>query len=290
MKETKTIWNWLWDYAVITFACALYALAFNCFFHANHFAMGGFTGISQILNHYVPAIPIGTAVFVMNVPLLIIGVRKQGWKILVNTLFAVTMSSVMIDIMNLLVKFEGSDPLLGCVYGGLLLGGAVGIMMQKGATTGGTELAARLLKYKLRHFSIGKLCLYIDVVVICLYGLTFRSMNNALYGLIAMFIATKVLDMVVYGTTSAKVALVISSKSDEVRKALLSSDLGVTVLTGMGGYTGEQKNVVLCVFRRHQIVTLKAAATAVDPDAFIVVCEAHEVLGYRFGEYTPDSL
>lgn len=290
MKEKKSLWSYAWDYAVITFACALYALAFNCFFHANHFAMGGFTGISQILNYFVPAIPIGTAVLVMNVPLLILGVRKQGWKILVNTLFAVTVSSLMIDGMNLLVTFEGSDPLLGCVYGGALMGGAVGLMMQKGATTGGTELAARLLKYKLRHFSIGKLCLYIDVVVICLYGLTFQSMNNALYGLIAMFIATKVLDMVVYGTTSAKLALVISEKSDAVRQALIDSDLGVTVLTGKGGYTGDEKNVVLCVFRQHQIATLKAAATAIDPNAFIIVCEAHEVLGYRFGEYTPDSL
>lgn len=290
MKEKKTLWSLLWDYVVITFACALYALAFNCFFHANHFAMGGFTGISQIINHFFPVIPIGTAVLVMNIPLLVIGVRKQGWRILVNTLFAVTVSSLMIDGMNLLITFEGTDPLLGCVYGGVLLGGAVGIMMQKGATTGGTELAARLLKYKLRHFSIGKLCLYIDVVVICLYGLTFNSMHNALYGLIAMFIATKVLDTVVYGTASAKLALVISNRSEDVRKALLDSDLGVTVLEGRGGYTGEKKNVVLCVFRRHQIATIKAAATAIDPNAFIIVCEAHEVLGERFGEYSPDSL
>lgn len=290
MKEKKTVWGYVWDYVVITFACVLYAVAFNCFFQANHFAMGGFTGISQILNKFVPAIPIGTAVLVMNVPLLILGVRKQGWKILVNTLFAVAVSSLMIDILDLLFTFEGSDPLLGCVYGGVLLGGAVGIMMRKGATTGGTELAARLLKYKLHHISIGSLCLYIDVAVICLYGLTFRSMNNALYGLIAMYIATKVLDMVVYGTASAKLAMVISDKSEEVRQALLHKDLGVTVLSGRGGYTGNRKNVVLCVFRRHQIATLKSAATAIDPNAFIVVCEAHEVLGEGFGEYSPDSL
>lgn len=290
MKKKKSLLGWLWDYAVITFACALYALAFNCFFHANHFAMGGFTGISQILNHFFPQLPIGTAVLLMNIPLLVMGVRKQGWRILVNTLYAVAVSSLMIDGMNLIYTFPGSDPLLGCVYGGVLMGGATGLMLQKGATTGGTELAARLLKYKLRHVSIGKLCLYIDVVVICLYGLTFRSMNNALYGLIAMFILTRALDMVVYGTASAKMALIISDKSDEVRQALLDSDLGVTVLSGRGGYTGVQKNVVLCVFRQQQIVTLKAAATAIDPNAFIIVCEAHEVLGYRFGEYTPDSL
>ena len=159
-----------------------------------------------------------------------------------------------------------------------------------GATTGGTELAARLLKYKLRNLSIGRLCLSIDVTVICLYAFTFRSVNNALYGIVAMYISSLTMDTVVYGSINAKIAYIISGHSGEVAKRLLGLDLGITLLDGRGGYSGDRKQVVLCAFKRSQFAVVKATVTAIDPNAFIIVCEAHEVLGEGFGAYTPDSL
>ncbi len=279
------------DYAIITMSCLLYAFAFNCFFETNNLAMGGFTGIAQVLNRFLPALPIGTTVFVMNVPLMIIGVKKQGWSILFASVYAIFVSSLMIDTMNMLIKFPSTEPLLACIYGGVLLGISLGLMMLKSATTGGTELAARLLKYVLPSISIGKICLFIDVTVICIYALTFRSLDNALYGIIAMYVSSLAMDMVVYGSVNAKLAYIISDKSEDIKQKLMDMGLGATILSGSGAFTGNQKNILLCAARPNKIARIKAAVAQVDPkNSFIIVTDAKEVFGEGFGEYTENSL
>ena len=185
------------DYSVITISCLLYAFAFNCFFQPNSLAMGGFTGLAQVLNHLVPVLPIGTMVFVMNVPLMIIGVKKQGWGLLFSSIYAITVSSAMVDTMAALIPFPTMDPLLACLYGGVLMGVSLGLMMLKNATTGGTELAARLLKYVVPSISIGKLCLAIDITVVSFYALVFQNIHSALYGAVAMSVCSIDMDMVV---------------------------------------------------------------------------------------------
>ena len=280
----------LWEYGVITFGSALYALCFNWFFQPNNISMGGFTGVAQIVNRLIPLMPVGVTVIVLNVPLFLIGVRKLGLGLLISSLYAMAVGSLMIDGLNMIYTFPAMEPLLATIYGGVLLGVSMGLLLSVGATTGGTELAARLLKLKLRHLSIGRLCLVLDVTVIVLYALTFHSVNNALYGIIAMYISSLAMDTVVYGSINAKMAYIISDHSQEITEKLLGMDLGVTLLRGKGGYTGGEKNVVLCAFKRSQIAAIKANVTAVDPAAFIIVCEAHEILGEGFGEYSPDSL
>lgn len=280
----------LWEYAVITFGSALYAICFNCFFQPNYISMGGFTGVAQIVNRLIPLMPVGVTVIVLNVPLFLIGVRKLGLGLLISSLYAMAVGSLMIDGLNMIYTFPPMDPLLATIYGGVLLGISMGLLLSVGATTGGTELAARLLKLKLRHLSIGRLCLVLDVTVIILYALTFHSINNALYGIIAMYISSLAMDAVIYGSINAKMAYIISDHSQEITEKLLGMDLGVTLLKGKGGYTGGEKNVVLCAFKRSQIAAIKASVMAVDPTAFIIVCEAHEILGEGFGEYSPDSL
>ena len=290
MKSKNPALRWLYEYGIITLGCALYALCFNWFFQPNNISMGGFTGVGQIINHLVPAMPIGIMSIVLNVPLFYIGVRKQGVKLLISSLYAMTIGSLMLDGLAAVYTFQPMEPLLACVYGGVMLGISMGLMLMVGATTGGTELAARLLKYRVRNLSIGRLCLIIDVTVICCYALTFRSVNNALYGIIAMYISSLAMDTVIYGSVNAKIAYIISNSSGEVAQKLLKMDLGITLLDGRGGYKGDRKQVVLCAFKRSQIAAIKAAVTAIDPAAFIIVCEAHEVLGEGFSEYTPDSL
>ena len=226
----------------------------------------------------------------MNVPLFILGVRKMGLRLLVSSICAMTVSSAMIDLMDAFYTFAPMEPMLACIYGGVLLGLSMGLMMRVGATTGGTELGARLLKYRLRYLSIGKLCLAIDVSIIVLYALVFRSVNNALYGIVAMYISTLVMDMVVYGSVSAKMAYIISDRSDQVVEQLLERDMGVTILPGQGAYTGKDKKIVLCAFKPRQIAAVKGIVRQVDPGAFIIVCDAHEILGEGFGENSPDSL
>ena len=290
MKSKNPALRWLYEYGIITLGCALYALCFNWFFQPNNISMGGFTGVGQIINHLVPAMPIGIMSIVLNVPLFYIGVRKQGVKLLISSLYAMTIGSLMLDGLAAVYTFQPMEPLLACVYGGVMLGVSMGLMLLVGATTGGTELAARLLKYRVRNLSIGRLCLIIDVTVISCYALTFRSVNNALYGIIAMYISSLAMDTVIYGSVNAKIAYIISNSSGEIAQKLLKMDLGITLLDGRGGFSGDRKQVVLCAFKRSQIAAIKAAVTAIDPSAFIIVCEAHEVLGEGFSEYTPDSL
>lgn len=290
MKSKSPALRWLYEYGVITLGCALYALCFNWFFQPNNISMGGFTGVAQIINRFFPVLPIGVMSIVLNVPLFYIGVRKQGVKLLISSLYAMSVGSLMLDGLAAVYTFQPMEPLLACIYGGVMLGVSMGLMLTVGATTGGTELAARLLKYKLRHISIGRLCLTIDVIVICLYALTFRSINNALYGIVAMYISSLAMDTVVYGSINAKIAYIISNHSGDIARKLLQMDLGITLLDGRGGFSGDEKQVVLCAFKRSQIAAIKSAVTAIDPNAFIIVCEAHEVLGEGFGEYTPDSL
>lgn len=291
MKNKSPVLRRLYEYGVITLGCAIYALSFNWFFQPNNISMGGFTGIAQIINHFLPVLPIGVTSIVMNIPLFYLGVRRQGVKLLVSSLYAMSVGSLMLDGMAAVYTFPPmEEPLLACIYGGVLLGVSMGLMLTVGATTGGTELAARLLKYKLRNLSIGRLCLSIDVTVICFYALTFRSVNNALYGIVAMYISSLTMDTVVYGSINAKIAYIISGCSEAVARRLLDMDLGITLLDGQGGFSGDRKQVVLCAFKRSQFAVIKAAVTAIDPNAFIIVCEAHEVLGEGFGEYTPDSL
>lgn len=287
MKKLLTI---LKDYGIITISCLLYAFSFNCFFQTNDLAMGGFTGIAQVLHRLIPFLPVGVTVFVMNVPLMIIGVKKEGWKLLFASIYAICVSSLMIDGLAYLVTFPAMDPLLACIYGGGLMGIALGIMMLKSATTGGTELAARLLRYVIRNLSIGKLCLVIDVTVVTIYAIVFKSIHNALYGVIAMYVCSLAMDMVVYGSVNAKLTMIISDKVPEITAKLMEMGLGGTILSGKGAYTGLERNVLLCVAKPSKKTQIREVVASIDPEkAFIIVTDAKEVFGEGFGEYTGEQ-
>ena len=290
MRIKNPVLRKLWEYGVITFGSAIYALCFNWLFQTNHISMGGFTGVAQIVNRFIPMLPVGVTVIILNVPLFILGVKKTGLHILISSLYAMAVGSLMIDGIAMLYTFPPMEQLLACIYGGVLLGLSMGLLLMVGATTGGTELAARLLKFKLHHLSIGRLCLIIDLMVILLHAITFNNLYNALYGIIAMYISSLTMDGVVYGSINAKMAYIISDHSRAITEKLLEMELGVTLLQGKGAWSGGEKTVVLCAFKRSQIAAIKAAVIAIDPDAFIIVCEAHEVLGEGFGVYSPDSL
>ncbi|MBE6642707.1 MAG: YitT family protein [Clostridia bacterium] len=285
--SNKTVRKILWDYLIITLGCVLYSISFTMFFDSNNLAMGGFTGLAQVLDHFIPAIPIGTAVFVMNVPLMIIGFKKEGFKLLFASFYAIFLTSVLIDGISYLYVFPPMDPLLACIFGSILLGISLGIMMLKSATTGGTELMARLIKYKIHSLSIGKVCLIIDVTVICIYALSFRMLESALYGIIAMYISSIAMDAVCYGSSNGKMAYIISEHNDGIMKDLLDLGFGVTVVNGKGGWTGDDKKILLCTVKKNKIAVIKSVVSKHDPErAFVIVCEAKEVFGEGFGDYS----
>ena len=256
--------NVLTQYLIITASCALYAVGFNWMFDPNHISVGGFTGLGQIINYLLPGLPIGTIVIILNVPLFVLGWRFIGKDFLFSSVYATAVSSLMIDGLAAVHTFKPMEPILACLYGGVIIGVSCGIMLREGATTGGTELAARLLKLKLESLSIGTLCLAIDILVTVTYALIFRDLTRALYGMISLSLISVSIDKVVYGPNAAKVAYIISDCHEELTRRLLELDRGVTLLQGKGAYSGKDKQVILCACARTQIIPVKRAVQEIE--------------------------
>lgn len=277
-------------YGIITVACAVYALGFNWCFAANHISVGGFTGIAQIVNFFLPWAPVGMVALLINIPLFLVGWRLFGRRLLIAALYAMTMTSVFIDLLGTLITFRPMDPILAAVYGGIVIGAAAGIMMRQDANTGGTEMAARMMKIKFEGASIGTLMLSVDVVVTVIYALIFRDFTRALYGMVGLYVSSIAMDRVVYGANASKVAYIISDHQEAITAELLKLERGVTLIEGKGAYSGEEKQVILCAFPRTHFVPIKRLVRRIDPDAFIIVCDAHEILGEGFLSNTSGSL
>ena len=278
------------SYAVITLGSILYALAYNIFYAPNLVAMGGLTGLGQVLNALIPVLPVGTTVFVMNVPLFFLGWKFIGGHLLVSSLYAMTFSSFAIDVMDMIYQFPPMDTMLAAIFGGALLGAGIGLVFSKGATTGGTDLIARLLKLKFAWLPMGTLVLIPDFIVIVLAAIAFGKVESALYGLVSLFITSKVMDMVLYGMDSSKVAYIISDSCKEITDAVMAMDRGATILHGEGAYSGDEKKVLMVAFKQKEIVPLKEKVNEIDPHAFLIVCDAHDVLGEGFRTYSKDDI
>ena len=288
MKHTVSYY--VKSYVVITLGSILYALAYNIFYAPNLVAMGGLTGLGQVLNAIIPALPVGTTVFVMNVPLFFLGWKFIGGHLLVSSLYAMTFSSFAIDVMDMIYQFPPMDTMLAAIFGGALLGAGIGLVFSKGATTGGTDLIARLLKLKFAWLPMGTLVLIPDFIVIVLAAIAFGKVESALYGLVSLFITSKVMDMVLYGMDSSKVAYIISDACKEITDAVMAMDRGATILHGEGAYSGDEKKVLMVAFKQKEIVPLKEKVNEIDPHAFLIVCDAHDVLGEGFRTYSKDDI
>ena len=288
MKHTVSYY--VKSYAVITLGSILYALAYNIFYAPNLVAMGGLTGLGQVLNALIPVLPVGTTVFVMNVPLFFLGWKFIGGHLLVSSLYAMTFSSFAIDVMDMIYQFPPMDTMLAAIFGGALLGAGIGLVFSKGATTGGTDLIARLLKLKFAWLPMGTLVLIPDFIVIVLAAIAFGKVESALYGLVSLFITSKVMDMVLYGMDSSKVAYIISDSCKEITDAVMAMDRGATILHGEGAYSGDEKKVLMVAFKQKEIVPLKEKVNEIDPHAFLIVCDAHDVLGEGFRTYSKDDI
>ena len=281
----------LFSFLIITLGSACYSLGFVWCYAPNGIAFGGVTGIAQILNFLFPALPIGATVIALNVPLFLLGWKLIGGRLLVSSLYAMFISSVIIDILTPLYDWQPMDPMLATIFGGVLMGLSLGLVFQQGATTGGTDLLARLLKLKLAWLPMGKLLMGIDLAVILVVAAVFGTLKTAMYGLVALYITSIVMDGVLYGMDNAKVAYIISGKSQEVADVLVKEmDRGVTILHGQGAYTHAERDVLMCAFKQREIASIKAAVKGIDPAAFVIVCDAHEVLGEGFRDYKKDDL
>lgn len=270
--------------------CAAFGVGFNLFMVPNDMNAGGLSGLSMIMVHLLGFGTVGVTTIVFNIPLFVIGARKIGRKFFFSSLFGMLASSVAIDLFSVLPVLR-IDPLLSALYGGVLCGLGLGVVFASGATTGGSDIIVRLLKRKWPNMSIGIINTCFDFVVVTLTGVVFGDMTKALYSIIAVVVMGQVIDAVVYRFDYTKVALIITKKHGEVA-AKIGAELGrgATLLHGEGAYSHESTEVVLTAVKRQQLAELKALVVAVDPDAFIIVQEAHQVLGDGFSRYSKDAL
>ena len=275
---------------IITLGAVIYALAFDWFVAPNQIAMGGVTGLAQIVNALVPVLPVGVLSILVNVPLFRGGWRWLGRRLLVTSLYAMAVSSLAIDVIAWMHTFPPMDPILATLYGGAGMGVGLGLVFSQGATTGGTDIIGKLLKLKFPWLPIGKLVMIPDMVVVILAAVVFGTVNAALYGLIQMYLLSKVMDMILYGWDTSRVAYIITDRWEETVQGLLDMNRGVTLLQGKGAYTGAEKQVLLVAFRQREIVPIKRMLREIDPKAFFIVCDAHEILGEGFGDYQKEEI
>ena len=291
MQSGKKWFSYVKSYGFITGACVIYALAFNFFYAPNDIAFGGITGLAQMINRVAGFPPVGVSIIIMNIPLFALAWWLLGGKMLLGSLYAMTVSSLLLDLFGHLMVFPTlQEPLMACIFGGVAIGTATGIIAREGSSTGGTDIASRLLRLKFPSLSIGQTLRLLDLAVIAGVSIVFQQLHSALMGVLALFISTYCMDRVLFGAELSKVAYIISSKPQEIARVIVKEmHRGVTVLHGEGAWSGTEKQVLLCAFKSRQVVVLKRRIKEIDPYAFIIVSNAYEVLGEGFLPHDPKN-
>ena len=267
------------SYLQILLGALIGGAAYPLFLTPNRIAPGGITGIATILN-FLLKWPVGTVSLVMNIPLFLIGYKTMGRIFAFRSLVATVLFSVFIDVLPLQPVIN--DPMLGALYGGVLLGVGLGLIMRGGATTGGSDMIARMVHKRFSFISTGAFLFAIDFAVV-LAASALIGISEALYALISIFLSAKVMDVVIIGFSANKACFVISSRWQEISARIMKDmDRGVTQLTARGGYTGEERPTLLCVISRSEITAFKRILREEDENAFVIIVEAHEAIGDGF--------
>lgn len=279
MKKTsykKLIRDWVF----ILLGSAIYAAGVAFLLDPNNLAPGGVSGIAIVLNRLIH-LPTGVIILCLNIPIMIVGTWKLGFRVLYTTIFATVFSSAIID---LIAPFGAltHDPLLAAVIGGTCSGFGIALVFKAGATTGGTDVLARLIKLKYPYMKLGKMMLFLDGTVVVAAALVFRNIDKALYAGISLVIFSLIFDAVLYGPDSAKLVYVISDRHQQIVQELLKLDIGVTYLRGIGAYTNHDKCVILCAMRKQLFPQMQEIVRESDPDAFLIVTSANEIFGEGF--------
>ena len=268
----------------------LFALGFNLFLQPNGLNAGGLSGLAMVLVHFLGFGTVGAVTAVVNLPLFIIGGKKLGKNFFFGSLLGMIFLSLAIDLLAWL-PIPKVEPLIAALYGGVICGVGLGIVFSGGSTTGGSDIVVRLLKLRYRHVPIGIINICFDLCVAALTGLAFQDVNSALYSGVAIFVTGNVVDAVVYRFDYSKVALIISPRYEEISKVITTQlERGATYLKGQGVYMGNDTKVILTAVKKQQLPELKRLVSEIDPDAFVIVQEAHQVLGDGFSRYSKEEL
>lgn len=274
-------WKVVREYIFILVGCLLTAIGLDMFLVPNKIAAGGVSGIATIV-HYVAHLPVGIVMLVINVPLFLAGTKKLGMRVGLRSLFGTIALSMFIDLLAPVLPVPTTDPLLASIYGGIIVGIGIGIVFRNKGTTGGTDLAAAIINNYMK-MSVGVILFVVDASVILAAGVVFKSAELALYALLTVFLTARVIDIVQEGFGYAKAAIIISQKPEEVAQSIMQKmDRGATALHGQGLYTGVERDVILSVVTRAEISNLKELVHTIDPQAFVILTDVHEVMGEGF--------
>lgn len=285
LSSWKVIQREIMDYLGIFVGVTITALSLVWLQIPNKIAAGGVSGLA-IVTYHLWGWPVAVTMISINIPLFLAGVWSFGPRFGAKTLFGAVFISIMIEFWDAVINLAPltDDPLLASLYGGVIAGIGMGIAFRFRGTTGGTDLAAQLLN-RVSGISVGHSLLIFDGAVIALAGIIFSSAELALYAIIAMFVTGKILDVVLEGLDYAKAAFIISERSTEIGAAILKDlQRGATGLLGKGLYSTARKEVILCVISRAEAVKLKEIVRRIDPRAFVIITDVHEVLGEGFKE------
>lgn len=272
----------LFSYLQIIIGCVLGGAAYPLFLTPGNIAPGGLTGVAMVIN-YLFHWPVGTVTLILNVPLFIFGWKFMGKRFVLRTLIATILFSLLIDLLPL--KPLTDDPLLSAIFGGVLLGIGLGLILRGEATTGGTDMLARMIHRSVPAISVGMFLMALDCAVVVIAAVVI-GVTQALYAIICIFISSKVIDAVMIGFSGNKACFIISGKSETIKNRILTElERGVTELSAKGGYTGEKRPTLLCVVSRMEVTAVKNVVREEDENAFMIIVDAHEAIGDGFSGY-----
>ena len=274
-------------YLTIVVGSVIYAVGFQFFMYPNSIVSGGIVGVAMIVNH-MTNLPVGVITIVLNLPLFIVAWKHFGLDFMVASFVGMALSSAIVDVLALTDIVLTEDPMLACIIGGAIKGVGLGIIYYVGASTGGVDILAKMLRKRFSHINFGTFVLILDFFIIGAYALTLGRYETSMYSIIAMVISTKLIDLVLYGMDNSSICYIISEKSEVLIKDIISGHLkrGVTILNGEGAYSHHAKQVIMCVIKRTQFTELKRLVKSVDENAFLIVTDAKNVFGNGFDSFS----
>ncbi len=272
----------LFDFLFYILGCVIFSSAVVMFISPNKISPGGITGIATALE-YLFNVPAGLTIFILNMPILLLGLKKIGKLFILRTAFVTVILSLSMSLAEAVLPEFYIDNILASLFGGIFMGLGLSLIILRGATTGGVDILAKLINRKFRHLTVGRLILIMDAFVIAVAVITYRNVESALYSAVAMYATSVVMDKILYGSDAGKGVYILTEKPKEVCRDIMSTlGRGVTVISARGGYTGDAKEMLFCVVRRHEVSTIYSILDIHDKGAFIVISEVGEIVGEGF--------
>lgn len=282
--KRRAVLRWIIDLAIILFGSALYALGVHSFVSPNNIAPGGVTGIAVVLTSLLP-VKVGTLILAFNIPLIILGFIFLNKSTMIKTLISVAAVTFFTDYLGQYVptySAEGGNGIVAALFGGALMGIGLGLNYQREGTTGGTDIVTKIIQRFHPDMKLSVITGALDILVVCFGMLVYKDINVVLFAVVAIFVQSKVIDFIVYGTQESRFLMIFSEHSKEIAKKLLEQGRGVTLFKAEGAYSGDERQVIATAVHRTAYSKVKRLVRETDPQAFVVMTSAAEVFGQGF--------